>query len=156
MGYNLRGSCSGWVFYTHNIPCLLIWWVIFFVPQRIDHVEKNGDSCLPPWAARVIISWPRCVLNLVIFSSQVRTNLWHLGSCPCPFTHPKASALEFHPLTVHICLKFLITYYKDINEHFFLNKPDTIFRNSLESPGGSVLCRKTLSCMIWMVVFTKL
>lgn len=104
VGYNLRGSCSGWVFYTHNILCLLVWWVIFFVPQRIDRVEKNGDSCLPPWAAQVI-SWPRCALNLVIFSSQVRTNLWHLGSCPCPFTHPKASALEFHPLTVYICLK---------------------------------------------------
>lgn len=36
------------------------------------------------------------------------------------------------------------------------NKPDTIFKNSLVGPGGSVLHRKTLSCGIWMAVFTKL
>ena len=84
------------------------------------------------------------------------------GLLSMPFHPPKGLSTGVSPthcaylFKKEICLKFLITYYKDINEHFFLNKPDTIFRNSLESPGGSVLCRKTLSCMIWMVVFTKL
>ena len=87
------------------------------------------------------------------------------GLLPTPFHPPKYLSTGVSPthcaylFKKEICLKFLITHYKDINEHtffFFLNKPGTSFKNSVEGPGGSVLCRKTLSYMIWMVVFTKL